>query len=97
MSAIVVTVETPYFTVSEPDGDFSIRDVPMGEYRLHLWHERCDTRQLTSQSRIVKAGSAVTELGVIGLDETGYITKPHTDKHGQEYDRESDLPAYRRP
>lgn len=97
MSAVVVTVDTPYFTVSEPDGDFLIRSVPMGEYRLHLWHERCDARQLASQSRIVTAGSAVTELGVIRLDEAGYITKPHKDKHGDEYDRESDLPVYRRP
>jgi plastocyanin len=97
MSAVIVTVETPYFTVSEPDGDYVIRNVPLGEYRLNLWHERCDTRQLSARTRIVSAGSVVTDLGIIRLDEAGYVTKAHKDKHGEEYDRERDLPAYRRP
>lgn len=96
MSAVIVTVETPYFTVSEPDGNYFIRNVPAGEYRLNLWHERCDAGQLTAQSRSVSVGSTVTDLGLIRLDEAGYVTKAHKDKHGEEYDRERDLPVYRR-
>ncbi len=97
MSAVVVTVESPYFAISAPDGSYSIKNVPPGDYQLHLWHERSDEQQLAAQSRIVSIGSAAAELGVIRLDEAGYIPRAHKDKYGQDYSPEPDLPAYRRP
>ncbi len=33
----------------------------------------------------------------LASDEAGYITKAHKDKHGEDYDRERELPAYRHP
>ncbi len=40
MSAYVVVVETPYFAVTEKDGDYTIKNVPPGKYVLKTWHER---------------------------------------------------------
>lgn len=40
MSAFVVIVETPYFSVTDEEGKYSIRNVPPGEYKLAVWHER---------------------------------------------------------
>ncbi len=40
MSAYVIVTETPYFTVSDRAGNFSISDVPPGKYILNLWHEK---------------------------------------------------------
>lgn len=37
MAAYVVTVDTPYFAVSDAAGRFTLRDVPAGEYRYHAW------------------------------------------------------------
>ncbi len=97
MSAVVVTLETPYFTVSASDGDYSIKNVQSGTYRLRLWHERSDRQQLAAQSRVVSVESAVTQLGVIRLDEAGYIARAHQNKNGEEYRSDRSLPGYARP
>ncbi len=97
MSAVVVTVETPYFTVSSPDGKYFIRNVPAGSYALRLWHERSDEQQLAAQNRIVSIEPATADLGVIRLDEAGYIPRAHKNKHGEDYEDTRDMPAYRRP
>jgi len=95
MSAVIVTVDTPYFAISTPDGKYSIENVPAGTYQMHIWHERSDDQQLADQSRIVSVAAPVAELGVTRLDETGYIPGMHKDKNGQDYDTDRHLPAYR--
>ena len=74
-----------------------IRNVPPGNYGLRLWHERCSEQQLAAQRRVLSLEAAVTDLGVIRLDEAGYILKAHKNKHGEDYEDEQHLPAYRRP
>lgn len=39
MSAYVVVVETPYFTLTDREGHFAIDGVPPGSYQLKFWHE----------------------------------------------------------
>ncbi len=39
MSAFVMVVDTPYYTVADSKGVFSIKDVPSGTYKLKVWHE----------------------------------------------------------
>lgn len=50
MRAFVVISEHPYFSVSDAQGHFEIKDVPSGSYRVEAWHE--------------KLGSKVAELTV---------------------------------
>jgi plastocyanin len=97
MSAVIVTVSTPYFTVSTADGGYSIKEAPRGAYELHFWHERSDERQLAARSRVISVESAVADLGVIQLDESGYIPRAHKNKYGEEYGADRDQPAYRHP
>ena len=40
MSAFVVVLDNPYFSVTEKDGSFKINNVPPGTYKLKTWHER---------------------------------------------------------
>ena len=40
MSAVVLVLDNPYFTVPAAPGQYTIDDVPAGEYRLVTWHER---------------------------------------------------------
>jgi plastocyanin len=40
MAAYVVVLSTPYYAVSEKDGGFEIKDVPVGKYTLKIWHEK---------------------------------------------------------
>jgi plastocyanin len=39
MSGYVVVVATPYFAVTDKDGNFVIKDVPAGKYTLKTWSE----------------------------------------------------------
>ncbi len=97
MSAVVVTLQTPYFAVSASNGDYSIKSVPPGIYDLRLWHERSDEHQLAAQSCPVLVESPTTELKVIRLDEAGYIAGAHKNKYGEEYSSDTGLPPYARP
>lgn len=58
MSAYVVAVETPYFSVSAKDGSYTIKNVPAGKYTLSIWHEKLkgDAVEVT-----VPASGAVTQ------------------------------------
>jgi hypothetical protein len=37
----VAVMEHPYFAITDARGQFSISRVPVGQYALHCWHERC--------------------------------------------------------
>jgi plastocyanin len=39
MSGYVVVVATPYFAVTDKDGNFVIKDIPAGNYTLKTWSE----------------------------------------------------------
>lgn len=40
MEAYVLVLETPYFAVSDKDGNYTIKNVPAGKYTLKVWHEK---------------------------------------------------------
>ena len=56
MVAYVITLETPYFTVTDRRGNFSIENVPTGTYSLTMWHERLEK---TTSEVTVSAGQTV--------------------------------------
>ncbi len=39
MKAYIWTVPSPYFAVTDKDGNFEIKNVPPGEYKIVYWHE----------------------------------------------------------
>ncbi len=96
MSAIVVALDTPYFAVSDKTGSFVINNVPAGDYRLSLWHERAKPETLAVLTREVKVANDA-DLGTISVSEEGYVPRPHPNKHGQEYDSQNNKPGYRKP
>ncbi len=97
MSAVVVALDTPYFAVSDKTGSFAINNVPAGEYRLNVWHERAKPETLSALQRTVQVPATGADLGTIIVSEEGYVPRPHPNKHGQEYDSHSDRPGYRKP
>ena len=40
MKAYVLVKETPYFAVTDADGNFEIKDLPPGEWTFRFWQER---------------------------------------------------------
>lgn len=40
MSAYVLILQNPYFSLTDEEGNYKILDLPKGQYRLIFWHER---------------------------------------------------------
>jgi hypothetical protein len=57
MSASIVVLDHPYFTVPQPDGSFTLAQVPEGRYRIVGWHERVGEREQVVE---VRDGEATT-------------------------------------
>jgi len=55
-SLVVLTVESPYFGVSDKTGHISIGEVPAGTYVLHVWYENAPSRTLKTLRRAVVLG-----------------------------------------
>jgi plastocyanin len=61
MSGYVVVVPTPYFAVTDKDGNFEIKGIPAGKYTLKTWSE--DGKPST-QAVDVSAATVTVELTV---------------------------------
>lgn len=61
MSGYVVVVPTPYFAVTDKDGNFEIRNVPAGKYTLKTWSE---DGKPTTQAVDLSGASATVDLTV---------------------------------
>ena len=61
MSGYVVVVATPYFAVTDKDGEYEIKNVPAGKYTLKTWSE---DGKPTTQSVDVSGGGATADLTV---------------------------------
>jgi plastocyanin len=61
MSGYVVVVPTPYFAVTDKDGNFEIKNIPAGKYTLKTWSE---DGKPTTQEVDVTGATATVELTV---------------------------------
>jgi len=61
MSGYVVVVPTPYFAVTDKDGNFEIKNVPAGKYTLRTWSE---DGKPTTQGVDLSGATATVELTV---------------------------------
>ncbi len=60
MSAYIVVTPTPYFAVTDADGNYKIANVPEGQYTVSAWHEG-----MKVQSKPLKvAGDATTDFAL---------------------------------
>jgi plastocyanin len=96
MSAVIVVLKTPYFAVSDPSGSFTIADVPPGDYRLHVYHERALPQTLESMECQVKVPGEGLLVPQLVISETGYVLTPHQNKFGREYPSTEDQLLYPR-
>jgi len=86
MSAVVVVVDTPYFTRLNTPGEFRIAELPLGRYHLNIWAERCSPETLKAASRLITVEGTRTNIGPITLKESSDLMTGHSNKYGKDYD-----------
>ncbi len=80
MTAYVVVVPTPYYTMAGADGRWTLDRVPAGKYMLHVWHERAPEVVTPLDVATGGAGNLMTTL-----DARGFVATEHKNKFGKEY------------
>lgn len=88
MSAVIVVLATPYFSVTDPGGHYSIANVPAGAYKLHFFHERATPETLDALTQAVTVSNAANSVPEVTISEAGYIPMPHKNKYGRDYEPE---------
>jgi len=84
MSAVIITLATPYYTVASLSGAVTLHDVPTGIYELHVWAEGADARELEALGRRVRVSADQDDLGMIRV-ATRETTAAHKNKFGDDY------------
>jgi RNA polymerase sigma-70 factor, ECF subfamily len=67
MTAVVLTVDSTYFGVSEKTGHISIGNVPPGKYFLHIWYENATPQTLEALRRAIFVGDGGRNLPTISI------------------------------
>jgi hypothetical protein len=80
MTAFVITVNSPYFAQAGDDGRFTMQNVPAGQYKMHVWHDRANDRTMNVMVPATGVGNMPVEL-----DARGYKYVQHKNKFGRDY------------
>ena len=84
MSAVIVTLSTPYYEVSPADGSITLHGIPAATYEMHVWAEGSNARDLSALSRRVVLSASQKDLGVVDVPVDAHIP-PHKNKFGEDY------------
>ena len=97
MSAVVIALNTRYYSISNWRGEISIADVVPGRYEMHVFHPSVAPDALQAVEHEITVNVGDTFLGSFSLAESN-LELAHKNKYGRDYDRpDPDSPAYARP
>ena len=97
MSAVIVVVDSNYFSTTDRDGRFTISNVEFGKYHMHVFHERATPEILDRLTRTIAIRDENVELASMTVSEAGYLPGPHKNKYGRDYPVNSDQQGYSLP
>ena len=86
MSAVVITLATPFYAIATGDGQLSIANVPNGRFRLHIWSEGMGPETTEPAEREITIAESSSSLGVIRVPAVSGPSLAHKNKYGREYD-----------
>jgi len=95
MSAVVITLTTPFYAVANGAGQLQISNVPYGRYLLHVWSEGTGPDNELPAPREIRIAEGSASLGVIRVAALNGPSLAHKNKYGREYDAPTpDSPIY---
>jgi hypothetical protein len=89
MSAVVIAIDTPYYSTADEHGVFHVKHVPDGDYNLHIWAEGQPQVSLDQMTRRVHIEGEIVDLGEI---HAGRPSKQHLNKFGKPYEPDAQPP-----
>ena len=90
MAAVVVVLNTPYWSISTTSGVVAIQNVPPGNYRMHVWSEAARSANPVETERVIQVGASPVHLGEISLEVASDPMAHHKNKFGEDYRPEPD-------
>ena len=97
MSAVVIALDTPYFSISNRKGEIVIPHVPPGRYMMRTWYETALMESLDAMTREISVTENSSTLGVLEVP-AGMPASAHKNKYGMDYQPPApNTPAYERP
>ena len=85
MSAVVLALVTPLYAVADENNSFLLRNIPQGDYKLHIWIEGVPQDFLELQNRRVHFPPRTIDLGQLTAPISRAVVIPHTNKFGDPY------------
>jgi plastocyanin len=89
MSAVVLSLSTPLYSIADGNESFVLRDIPPGDYNLHVWIEGVPQSILDGLGRPVHLSSRIVDLGELKAPILRNRPLTHDNKFGRAYDTDS--------
>jgi hypothetical protein len=86
MSAVVITISTPLYAISNPEGQITLAGVPYGRYVMRVWSEGMGPENEPPLTREITITNDASSLGVIRVPGVTGQRMAHKNKYGREYD-----------
>ena len=86
MSAVIISLSTPFYAIADADGRIRLEGVPAGTYVLHIWVEGEPQPLLDKLTRTVQVSAEHTRLGTLKVLATLKRPSEHKNQYGQPYD-----------
>jgi plastocyanin len=86
MSAVVITLTTPLYAVSNGEGRITLTGVPYGRYMLRVWSEGIGPESEQPPAREITIGENASSLGIIRVPDANGQRIAHKNKYGRDYD-----------
>ncbi len=90
MSAVVLSLSTPLYAIADANESFVLRDIPPGNYKLHIWIEGVPQSILDGLARPVHLSSRIVDLGDLKAPIIRNRPPTHANKFGRAYDKDSE-------
>jgi plastocyanin len=94
MAAVIMTVDSNFYGISDKLGHVSIPNVPAGKYVLHVWYENATPEALMALDRSVDIETESANLPAISVPVTQQTATGHKNKYGQDYDPKAGASDY---
>ena len=89
MSAVIMVMTTPYYATTDAAGDYSIEDVPPGEYEFSVWYESAQPEAVETAAASGNGYSDQRTTGSRdGAKPAPSLAVNHKNKYGQDYEKQ---------